>query len=103
MGRTMMKWDAAAHEDMLICIVRHCELNSGNMGKVLADMQKKGYEFTENAFRYELPCPWSSSCLVFHPRSGCFLLFSPSLLLLFFPLSVRVFGVQISHLPIKLP
>ncbi|KAJ4150822.1 hypothetical protein LMH87_011555 [Akanthomyces muscarius] len=31
--------------------VRHCELNSANMGKVLADMQKKGYEFTENAFR----------------------------------------------------
>ncbi|PMB67419.1 hypothetical protein BM221_007086 [Beauveria bassiana] len=51
MTRSQMKWDAAAHEAMLICIVKHCELNSHNMAKVLEEMQKKGYEFTERAFR----------------------------------------------------
>ncbi|XWW98637.1 hypothetical protein V2A60_006637 [Cordyceps javanica] len=51
MGRSQMKWDAAAHEDMLICIVKHCDLNANNMAKVLQEMQKRGYEFTENAFR----------------------------------------------------
>ncbi|KAJ3476759.1 hypothetical protein NLG97_g9023 [Lecanicillium saksenae] len=51
MGRSQMRWDANAHEDMLICIVKHCELNSQNMARVLSDMQQKGYEFTENAFR----------------------------------------------------
>ncbi|KAM3475212.1 hypothetical protein MY5147_003873 [Beauveria neobassiana] len=48
----LMKWDAAAHEAMLICIVKHCELNSHNMAKILDEMQKKGYEFTERAFRF---------------------------------------------------
>ncbi|OAA52404.1 hypothetical protein BBO_00245 [Beauveria brongniartii RCEF 3172] len=54
MARSQMKWDAAAHEAMLICIVKHCELNSHSMAKVLEDMQKKGYEFTENAFRQHI-------------------------------------------------
>ncbi|KAM3438426.1 hypothetical protein MY4824_003206 [Beauveria thailandica] len=54
MARSQMKWDAAAHEAMLICIVKHCELHSNNMAKVLEDMQKKGYEFTENAFRQHI-------------------------------------------------
>ncbi|KAJ6780560.1 hypothetical protein PWT90_10035 [Aphanocladium album] len=54
MGRSQMRWDANAHEDMLICMVKHCDLTSQNMAKVLADMQKKGYEFTENAFRQHI-------------------------------------------------
>ncbi|KAM3558336.1 hypothetical protein MY1884_004034 [Beauveria asiatica] len=33
MARSQMKWDAAAHEAMLICIVKHCELHSNNMAK----------------------------------------------------------------------
>lgn len=49
-----MKWDAAAHEDMLICVMKHCEVSGPNLVKVLADMHEKGYTFTENAFRYEV-------------------------------------------------
>lgn len=59
--RAVMKWDAEAHEDMLLCIFKHCNLGSENMAKVLADMHAKGYTFTENAFRYEpilKPLPW---------------------------------------------
>ncbi|ATY67019.1 hypothetical protein A9K55_000638 [Cordyceps militaris] len=51
MARTQMKWDASAHEAMLICIVKHCDLNANNMAKVLDEMKNRGYEFTENAFR----------------------------------------------------
>lgn len=51
--RAVMKWDAEAHKDMLLCIFKHCNLGNENMAKVLADMHAKGYTFTENAFRYE--------------------------------------------------
>lgn len=82
MARTQMKWDSAAHEAMLICIVKHCELNSSSMAKVLEDMQKKGYEFTENAFRYDISCRrhYPSSIIL------CLLLFSSPLFLSSFPL-----------------
>ncbi|EGX93183.1 hypothetical protein CCM_04555 [Cordyceps militaris CM01] len=57
MARTQMKWDASAHEAMLICIVKHCDLNANNMAKVLDEMKNRGYEFTENAFRQVLCHP----------------------------------------------
>ncbi|OAA59419.1 hypothetical protein ISF_06354 [Cordyceps fumosorosea ARSEF 2679] len=72
MPRSQMKWDAAAHEAMLICVFRHCELTTGKMGKVLEEMKQKGYEFTENAFRYDVPANgivWLSTLLsLFLPR-----------------------------------
>lgn len=61
-GKRSMKWDAAAHEDLLISMAKHCDLGGHTMARLLEDMHCKGYTFTENAFRYDID--WYSQWVV---------------------------------------
>jgi hypothetical protein len=53
-GKSSMKWDAQAHEEVLLAICQRVKLSADDYGKIVSHMNAKGYGITENGFRYAL-------------------------------------------------
>lgn len=51
-GQNKNKWDATCHEDILLSLFQHVTLSANDFAKIMEDMNKRGYTFTESALRY---------------------------------------------------
>jgi hypothetical protein len=51
-SRQLMKWSPQVHQDILIATFCNLSLSSEQWAKVMADLSKMGYTFSENALRY---------------------------------------------------
>ncbi|KAM0516689.1 hypothetical protein ACHAPE_005323 [Trichoderma viride] len=50
-SRQLMKWSPQVHQDILIATFCNLSLSSEQWAKVMADLSKMGYTFSENALR----------------------------------------------------
>ncbi|CAH0019699.1 unnamed protein product [Clonostachys rhizophaga] len=50
--RSMQRWDAHTHEDILLALFQHVKIPTSDIQKVMGELKAKGYTFTENALRY---------------------------------------------------
>ncbi|EHK49004.1 uncharacterized protein TrAtP1_000415 [Trichoderma atroviride] len=66
-SRQIMKWSPQVHQDILIATFCNLSLSSEQWAKVMADLSKMGYTFSEGALRYVDACILGQ----WHFTNGC--------------------------------
>ncbi|CAI6096914.1 unnamed protein product [Clonostachys chloroleuca] len=64
LGRSMQRWDAHTHEDILLALFQHVKIPTSDIQKVMGELRAKGYTFTENALRYNSLFGFCCFCLL---------------------------------------
>jgi Xaa-Pro aminopeptidase len=45
-------WDAASHEDLLLCLIDHCKPTKAIVTDIAEQMRAKGYTYSYDAIKY---------------------------------------------------